>query len=276
MTRRAARRDALRGNVARHATCDTRHVRHDTRRGTRLDATQEQRNTLRRETRCGTARYDAKQHATQRVTRSDVTSRGATRREAQDAKHETHDASAKRETKDARATQFDSRAAMRNMTRDATRRHATPRDATRRAGSCTTRHPTRRDATRHATPRDTRRDAARHTTARHAARRDTRRTCDMRHAARETPSGCEHLPLCASAYQRKCLSPHSARTRVCAYTRLRLRLRQRRGARGLARCGKARRDGTECGVRRGAWREARGARRGAARPSTSLSLSLSI
>ena len=63
------------------------------------------------------------------------------------------------------------------------------------------------------------------------------------------------------------------RQRVCAYARLRLRLRQRRGARGLARCGKARRDETECGVRRGAWREARGARRGAARPSTSLSLS---
>ena len=54
------------------------------------------------------------------------------------------------------------------------------------------------------------------------------------------------------AYLHKCLIPRSARQRVCAYARL--HLRQRHGARGLARYGKARCDAGELRlkVRRGA------------------------
>ena len=78
------------------------------------------------------------------------------------------------------------------------------------------------------------------------------------------------LRVCVSA---QVLLSRSARQRVCACARLALLLR--RGARGLVRCAKARRDARECGVRRdAARREARAeARRGATRPSTNLSLS---
>ena len=98
--------------------------------------------------------------------------------------------------------------------------------------------------------------------ARHATRRAT---CDMQHAKFRLDAS-----TCFSARLRICASVSVA---FCTPARLRARasdLRLRRGARGLARCRKARCDATECGVSRDA------ARRGAARPSANVLLSESV
>ena len=131
---------------------------------------------------------------------------------------------------------------------DATRRHATRhaaqrdtrRDATRLVA---TRHAASRDATQRATPhathesgRATRNEAARHAThTRHA-------TCSTRNCVWMRVRGSVRL-----AHLHKCLIPRSARQRVCAYARL--HLRQRHGARRLARYGKARCDASELRLR---------------------------
>ena len=157
---------------------------------------------------------------------------------------------------------------MRNMTRDATRRHATPCDATRR-------HATPRDA-RGAAQRDTPRDATRRATPPHATRdatpratpqRDTQRdatrdahaTCDMQHTKLRLDAStclCTRLRICASACLRVLHVSASARTRACVCVCVGAAARA--GWRDAARLDAT---GTERGVRRAARRAARGAAR---------------